>query len=81
MSICKICNQKIRIVVDDEGSFVMAHTTNGEMSGVICENLANHFQAAEQSVHLNAFGVQVHALIPLQMSLFADVSSATSGGR
>ena len=37
----KLCGQKIRIVVDGEGSFVLAHTTNGNpQDGKICDNLA-----------------------------------------
>lgn len=37
--------------------------------------------AAQQSVHLTAFGVQPPASYPLQLSLFADVPPATIGGR
>lgn len=37
--------------------------------------------AAEQNVHLTAFGVQPSRSIPLQLSLFADDLSATIGGR
>ena len=37
--------------------------------------------AAEQNVHLTAFGVRPSALIPLQLSLFADDLTATIGGR
>lgn len=37
--------------------------------------------AAQQSAHLNAFGVQKPAFYPMQLSLFADVPSATIGGR
>lgn len=37
--------------------------------------------AAQQSVHLTAFGVQKPAFYPLQLSLFADVPPAIIGGR
>ena len=37
--------------------------------------------AAQQSVHLTAFGDQQPVFYPLQMSLFADDLSATNGGR
>jgi hypothetical protein len=46
--------------------------------------LLEHIQklnAAEQSVHLTAFGVGGLAVNSLQMSLFAEVSPATIGGR
>ena len=38
-------------------------------------------QAAEQKVHLTAFGDQPSVSYPLQMSLFAEVPPATIGGR
>ena len=37
--------------------------------------------AAQQSVHLTAFGAGGRGAIPLQLSLFADDQSATIGGR
>lgn len=37
--------------------------------------------AAEQSMHLTAFGGQPSRSIPLQLSLFADDPSAKHGGR
>jgi hypothetical protein len=37
--------------------------------------------AAEQSVHLTAFGVGGRAVYPLQLSLFAEVPPAIIGGR
>ena len=46
--------------------------------------LLEHIQklnAVEHSVHLTAFGVQQSAPNSLQMSLFAEVSPATIGGR
>ena len=38
-------------------------------------------QAAEQNVHLTAFGDQQSASNPMQLSLFADDPSAIIGGR
>lgn len=48
---------------------------------VMFENnwVAQH-QNAQQSVQLTAFGVDSPAFNPLQMSLFAEVSPAISGG-
>lgn len=44
------------------------------------EWVAQH-QNAQQGVHLTAFGVQPSTPNSLQMSLFAEVSPATNGGR
>jgi len=38
-------------------------------------------KSAQQNVHLTAFGAGGRSAIPLQLSLFADVQSATIGGR
>ena len=48
-----------------------------------CKNCAPSIAkwAAQQSLHMTAFGVQKSASIPLQLSLFAEVPSATIGGR
>ena len=55
-------------------------------SGVEWHELLNwsikrELKAAEQSMHLTAFGVGTAAAIPLQASLFADDQPATIGGR
>lgn len=67
----------------------MRHTRDEALEAALkrietyCKNCAPNIAkwAAQQSLHLTAFGVQKPAFYPLQLSLFADVPPAIIGGR
>ena len=66
MYLCEYCAAYARIFTDDILEIA---------EGITFE------QAAQQNVHLTAFGDQPSASIPLQIPMFADDLSAINGGR